>query len=552
MVLIVYLSAYRGGAASVTGTNSNVIEFRSIVVGDKYVNPGAGKMSVRLPASREHTMINFGFPTNATRNPVRLCFKLDGVDHEWKRGGGGVMFFRVQFYNEAGDIIDFKSYPVSGDSVGWRSDLKTSTLTHRREAIAVPPKAARVVVVISSGGPPSTEGVYVVSDLKVSQISPDDATTVLLQFPDSQNRERAVVNPVPNGWVRDGTSPSMAKIAEIGESPSTLALEIFDDNPAGHADWHNVIARAPRVNPGGHLVVEWNEMYSIGDSALHYAEYPRLPLGNRLFHVMEVDPMEVPTGVEATLLIRVPPPFYQTGWFWSVMACVLAAGLAMIWQYAVATSTRRAVLQLEKQRMLEQERLRIARDIHDDLGARVTQISLVSAMAHDDPKQMREGLEQISQMSRDLVTALYETVWTVNPENDNLHEMGHYVFQIVNDLCERGQCRCRFSNSDLPREIIVSSHVRHNLCMVVKEAMNNIIKHAKASEVKCGISFQNDLLTIFVQDDGCGFDAANVLDPGHGLTNMQKRIEELGGNCRIESQIGHGTTIRIYFKINAN
>jgi signal transduction histidine kinase len=532
--------------------SSNLLEVNSVTVGDKLISkPGEKKVS--LGSSPDNITFHFGFTTDANRAPVRISCKLEGYDKDWNMGGGE-MFLVIRFYNEAGDIVSHTQFEVHGESPGWQHDLEHSLLTHRRETIVVPPYASRFMVVLTSAGPQTTEGVYIVTDLNVSQFSADNEPQLLLQFPENLFTKGIVTNSITNIWERDGTSPTMAINVEVGQDPKKQALAIFDDDPIGHAEWHNLLHLAPIVTPGSHLVVEWNEMYSIGDSAMHYAPYPELAPGNYLFRVMEVDLMGVPTGVETSLAVVVPQPFWKTLWFWGIIATAIIAAAAATWRYVTRARTRRQMLVLEKQRLLEQERLRIARDIHDDLGARVTQISLVSAMAYNGPNnadKMRIELDQISQMSRDLVTALYETVWTVNPENDNLKELGNFLFQIVNDSCERGPCRCRFHIEDLPREIIVLSHTRHNLCMIVKEAMNNITKHAKATEVKLSITFQNYLLTIHIQDDGRGFDFNNK-PAGHGLTNIQRRLEEIGGRQRIESEPGQGTSIWIYLDIKAH
>jgi len=181
------------------------------------------------------------------------------------------------------------------------------------------------------------------------------------------------------------------------------------------------------------------------------------------------------------------------------------------------------------------------------LGARVTQISLVSAMAQNNtsfPEKARADFDRISQMSRELVSALYETVWAVNPENDNLEALGNYLCQIVNQLCERTQMRCRFHMGDLPREIQVSSQTRHNISMAVKEAVHNAIKHAKASEITMHIEVKDDLLTISVQDDGCGFQPVENVT-GSGLRNIKRRLESIGGACSVESERGKGTVVRL-------
>ena len=197
--------------------------------------------------------------------------------------------------------------------------------------------------------------------------------------------------------------------------------------------------------------------------------------------------------------------------------------------------------------MLELERLRIAHDIHDDLGARVTQISLFSAMAQSNqafPDKARENFDQISQMSRELVSALYETVWAVNPENDNLDALGNFLCQMVNKLCDQRQLRCRLHVEELPSHIQISSATRHNITMAVKEAVHNVIKHAKASEVNVHIVLTGRVLTIVVQDDGCGFQTGDE-SVGNGLANMKRRLGNIGGNCEIESRPGQGTKVNL-------
>jgi hypothetical protein len=455
-----YLFTQPSVAGDSSSRKQDILTIHSLTVNGKVI-PIEGKTKIRLEQSPKNVVFNFAFTTNADRKPIRLERKLEGFDSTWNIGGGE-MFLVVRFYDKAGNITAKDDFDVRGDSAGWRKNLRDSALTHRRETVVVPPNATHVQVIISSAGPQATEGIYVISDLTVTSHALNGQAKTLLQFPPNSGRKESSTNTLGDLWVRDGISPGMAKIVDIGEAPTTKALEILDSDPLGHAEWHNNIDLAPTVTPGESLVIEWNEMFSIGECGARLSSYTALPPGNFKFRVRELDLMGSSTGVEASLSIVVPPPFWKTAWFWSVVATLAIAAMTAALRYVVWIQTRRKMLALEKQRLLEKERLRIARDIHDDLGARVTQISLVSAMAHDnsvDVAALRGELSKISHMSRDLVTALYETVWTVNPENDNLKELANYLFQMTNDLCERSNFRCRFHIQELPSDISIPSHI---------------------------------------------------------------------------------------------
>jgi signal transduction histidine kinase len=295
-------------------------------------------------------------------------------------------------------------------------------------------------------------------------------------------------------------------------------------------------------------------MYSMGVGDFRTIHYANLPPGTFRLRVIGVDATGVSIGTAASLTVYVPPSFWKRPWVWGVALIVITAGLTGLSRYWVWRKMRREMARLEAEQVLQQERLRIAHDIHDDLGARVTQISLVSAMAQNDPacpEEARAQFDQISKMSRELVFALYGTVWAVNPENDNLEALGNYLCQMVGQLCEFAQFRCRFHLSDLPREVRVSSQVRHNICMAVKEAVHNAIKHAQASEVCLYVTFKDTLLSVLVKDDGRGFQSASV-HTGNGLVNMKQRLESIGGQCAVEHDSSGGTSIHLSLMVHAN
>jgi signal transduction histidine kinase len=251
--------------------------------------------------------------------------------------------------------------------------------------------------------------------------------------------------------------------------------------------------------------------------------------------------------------VFVPPPFWKMSWFWSVIGASLVVAAAGAGRYVVWHRMRGEVLRLKSQQALEKERLRIAQDLHDDFGTRVTEISIASALAKKNPAfpaTAGADFDRISNLSRALVAALYETVWAINPENDNLDALGNYLCQMANNLCEQAHLPCRLEGRDLPRTIEVSSQTRHNVTMAVKEAVHNVIKHASATELTLNIAYEKDELIVSIQDNGCGF-AAGGDRAGHGLINMKRRLADIGGTCDIESRMGSGTTVQLRLRLPA-
>ncbi len=530
------------------GQETNKLEIQSVVVGDQpLITPAQG--SLNLGVSPKNISFRFGLDKPDSHSFLRLRCQLEGFENTWQ-AGDGFMFLAIRFFNTNGDQIDQENFPVWGDSAGWDGSLQSSPLTHRRETLIVPANAARAWVVISSAGPPPTVGIYVVANLVMMETTNNLVPKILAESP-FDHATAADENVFPD-WERDGTHMSMAKVVRIGQEPSIKAFAIEDEDPEAHAEWHNAKEIAPAVHPGNRLVVEWNEMYSIGEAKLNSAFYPNLPAGNYRFHVMGVDLMGKPDGEEASLNVFVLQPLWKRPWFWIVSMLLVLVAMFGIFRYVVWQRMQREMLHLRNQRAMEGERLRIARDIHDDLGARVTQISMISASTLQDSTlstKTREELTQIKQMSRDLISALYETVWTVNPEYDDLDALGNYLCQMVNQLCKQTLFRCRLQVAELPKQIQVSSQIRHNIAMAVKEAVNNAVKHSQGSEIGLQLRLEDSMLKITVQDNGCGFQLEGC-DPGHGLKNIKRRLEDIGGSCLIESNRPGGTSVHLNLLIH--
>ncbi len=493
---------------------------------------------VRTHPEPDQLVIDLGSAADRRLAPVQVRYMLEGWDRDWQVGVV-FMFVMASFCDESGDKIAQQQFNVSGDSPGWTGWLETSRFIHRLEKLVVPPGASRLRLVMSSAGPPAAVGVYVVDHLMVSRRLPDGGAQELFGPATSGESAEAARDRI---WKRDGTAPSMAKLVAAG-GRNTKAFEILDKDPWGHAEWHSQLDAAAAVTAGEQLVIEWDEMYSVGLADVRSIAYDRLPPGRYCFRMGKWSAMGEPLGPGVSLPIFVPQALWKQGWFWPAVAILFSASLAFGVRYLHARRMRAAIARLESHRLMEQERLRIARDIHDDMGARVSEISMFSAMAQRNAEfsdKARADFARISDMSRELVASLYEIVWAVNPDNDNLEELGNYLCQIVGRLCEVSQLRRHFDVGRLPEEVEVSSQIRHNIVMAVKEAVHNAARHAKASEIRMEVSLVSDQLHVSIRDDGCGFDGAET---GHGLQNIRRRMAEIGGHCMIESRSGCGTTV---------
>lgn len=444
---------------------SALFEIRSVIVDGAQVSPRPDE-KLRLSSHTRTVTIGFGPTTNAIPQPIRIRYRLDGYDEGW-REYDGEMRVCVRFLGGTGDQVSETIFRVVGQSAGWTGNPETASFKHRRETIVVPPRATSFWVVMSSAGPPPTVGVYAITNLVV-KTQPANAAplTVALPWAFDAADPGMTAGGAPAGWMRDGLRPSMATVFESDTAPRTKGFAIVDDDLRGHAEWHTIKERAVPVTPGDSLVIEWDEAHSFGLAAPVEIPYANLPAGYYRFRINEMSVTGIPGEAETSLAIEVPLAFWRTPWFWvSVVTLLLAAG-AGGWRYVSWRRRRLQLQRLEQHLALDRERLRIAQDIHDDLGARVTQISLLSAMAEGKtslPEEARTEFGKVSQMTRDMVSALYETVWAVNPENDNLDALVTYLCQMSNQYCAQAQLRCRLEIPETPPGIPLSSQVRHNL-----------------------------------------------------------------------------------------
>lgn len=250
-------------------------------------------------------------------------------------------------------------------------------------------------------------------------------------------------------------------------------------------------------------------------------------------------------ATKLTLSVHVAPPFTQTLLFrWLVGGAALLIGVQLS-----RTFTRRRIAVLEAQTALAEERTRIARDMHDDVGARLAQLAVlqdVFAREHSLPESARESLRQLADTARQAVASLDEVVWTVNPQNDTLASTAEYLAQYATTYLAPLKISCRL---DAPIEwptVEFRSQVRHELILAFKEALQNVVKHSAATEVSLILKHEPGQLWVQLRDNGRGLAAQEVQGLGRdGLDNMRARLQSIGGQCHIASPLNGGTTVEM-------
>jgi signal transduction histidine kinase len=252
--------------------------------------------------------------------------------------------------------------------------------------------------------------------------------------------------------------------------------------------------------------------------------------------------------------------FWQSRWFLAATSGGLLALVVVTVQLFERRRAYRNIRRLEKETVLAAERARIARDIHDELGASLTKIQKLADTMNQNRKPPDSlGLLPmvISETACDSIRAMDEIVWAVNPQNDTLNELADYLVYFTEDFLRQTGIACTL---DVPLKLPdfpVAAEVRHNLYMVVKEALNNAVKHAAAKQIKFGLGFNSDRLTMYIHDNGRGFCPDKIKPTRNGLKNMRKRLSTIGGVLDLQSEPGRGTSISLSIvlpehKINAS
>jgi ligand-binding sensor domain-containing protein/signal transduction histidine kinase len=256
-----------------------------------------------------------------------------------------------------------------------------------------------------------------------------------------------------------------------------------------------------------------------------------------------------PSLAPATVTFRLLPPVWQRWWFLSLAALLSAAALYQ----ASRMRTARAVA-------LERVRTRIATDLHDDIGASLSQIAILSevvrhrvgADGRNGDSPVAEPLSVIAGTSREMVDSMSDIVWAINPKRDRLGDLSQRMRLFASDLLSARDIALRFRAPDASKDITVGADLRREVYLIFKESVNNLAKHSGCREAAIAFSIEGRRLVVQISDDGRGFDVAQLDGDGHavgmgghGLQSLRRRAEKLGGTYEVRSAPGEGTTVTL-------
>ena len=268
--------------------------------------------------------------------------------------------------------------------------------------------------------------------------------------------------------------------------------------------------------------------------------YTNLSPGDYTFRVMGTNADGIWSPHEASVAITILAPFWMRWWFIAVMILFIGGLITFFINQRI-----RYLVALDKLKT------NIAADLHDNVGAGLTEISILSELAFNDTKlnpAASKHLSQISELSRQMVESMSDIVWVVNPGRDSLYDLIVRLKDAYSELLLDLGISLNTSDLDKLIDIKLPMDYRQNLYLILKEALNNSLKHSKCKTIDLNINVNKNIITIRLSDDGVGFDESTV-NIGNGLTNIKKRGQKIGGEINIFSKIDIGTTIEFIGKM---
>ena len=281
-----------------------------------------------------------------------------------------------------------------------------------------------------------------------------------------------------------------------------------------------------------------------GITSRNEVPYGNIPHGTYTFKVKSMN-SEGCWSKEFSYTFTIRPPWWKTWWTYIVYVLLIIAGI-----WAVIYSIIQ--YQREKIRLLEKERSRISRELHDDIGSELNRITMISQLLHKKITQddeIQEKLVTISDTGKKVLGSIGEIIWTMNPQKDNLESLVAYIRRFATEYLDMNNIEVSIEFPDDIPVKSVSDKFRRNIFLVVKEAINNITKYSKASKVRLSLELNKKSADLEISDNGAGFSVKEKHNWGNGLRNMDQRMKDIGGSFLISSVHGQGTMIRLSFPV---
>jgi signal transduction histidine kinase len=284
----------------------------------------------------------------------------------------------------------------------------------------------------------------------------------------------------------------------------------------------------------------WNE---VGSRRAAY--YTHLQPGRYGFRVQACNSHGVWSERDATLALRVEPMLTEIVGV-RVTAAIVALALvvtAFHWRFR----NRLRLERLERENALAAERSRIAKDLHDVVGANLTAIATHLELARQTatPAAPCAPIDRARAVVAETARTMSEIIWSTDPRQDTLEATANYLCRYADDFLEPAGIRCRFELPPLLPPLTLAAQLRHQLLLTAREALTNVVKHAHATEVRLRFAFESGRLKLEISDNGRGLPATPSPGEGNGLSNMRRRIESVGGQVAIERPTGGGWEVKI-------
>jgi len=268
--------------------------------------------------------------------------------------------------------------------------------------------------------------------------------------------------------------------------------------------------------------------------------YQNLPPGKYSFYVRARGPGGMLVSEMQGYSFRIIPAFWQTWWFYFLIATSLITGIYLLFRY-----------RLNQKLQLFEMRNRISQDLHDEIGASMSGINLLSQVAAEKLQQNKPGeaaeyLVKVKNYTQDVIEKLSDMVWIFNPQNDSIEKLLQRLKAFALPVSVSKNIQIHFATDKESAMILLSINQRKAIYLVSKEAMNNSFKYAGCSNIYYSLNSIGSKWRLRIQDDGIGFEPAENKN-GNGLRNMQARASEINATCSIQSQPGAGTTIILEF-----